>query len=235
MAGKKAVALPEVIRPGETLDISVRLTSPIEPGKHRGYWMFRSEDGEWFGIGRAANQAFWVEIKVKESRADYQFDFALNFCAATWRSGDMHLPCPGYTTSREGFAVLLANPHLENRKENELALWVHPNEAKYGWLEGSYPPVHIHRGDHFKAWVGCLKGNERCNLTFYLDYEAHDGRVQRLGEWTEVYDGEVSIIDVDLTDLAGESASFILGVEANTKNVGYAHGFWFVPHIERGE
>jgi hypothetical protein len=72
-------------------------------------------------------------------------------------------------------------------------------------------------------------------LTFYLDYEDEDDKVHRLGEWTEVYDGEVSIIDVDLTNLADKSVNFILGVEANSKNVSDAHGFWFVPHIEREE
>jgi hypothetical protein len=235
MNGKKAVGLPGMIRPGETLDISVGLTSPDEPGKYRGYWMFRSDSGEWFGIGQAANKAFWVEIKVVESGRNYQYDFALNFCAATWRSGEMRLPCPGYTTSREGFAVLLDTPRLENRQEDELALWVHPNAGKNSWLEGVFPSIEIDNGDHFQASVGCLEGNERCNLTFYLDYEDEDDKVHRLGEWTEVYDGEVSIIDVDLTNLADKSVNFILGVEANSKNVSDAHGFWFVPHIEREE
>lgn len=233
MDGKKAIALPETIRPGEALDISVNLTSPDKPGKYRGYWMFRSQDGQWFGIGSAANQAFWVEIKVLESRTDYAYDFALNFCAATWRSGDMRLPCPGYSTSREGFTVLLDSPRLENRHEDELAIWIHPNEEKGGWIEGSYPTIKIQSGDHFISGVGCLEDNKRCDLTFYLDYEDEDGIVSHLGKWTEVYDGEITTIDIDLSDLVGQSASFILGVEANTNKVGDAHGFWFVPHIER--
>jgi hypothetical protein len=37
---------------------------------------------------------------------------------------------------------------------------------------------------------------------------------------------------MDLSDLAGERVQFILGVEANTRNVEDAQGFWFVPRID---
>jgi len=231
MEGKKVLALDEKIRPGETLDISIELTSPVNPGDHRGYWMLRTDDGRWFGYGAAANKAFWVDITVVNPSGNFEYDFALNFCAATWRSDDMRLPCPGFKTSNEGFAQLLHNPKLENRNENEVAIWVHPNEEKLGWLEGTYPFMQIEKGDHFKAWVGCLKGYDKCSLKFYLDYEGKNGKVHRLGEWIEEYDGDVTMIDLDLSGLAGETIRPILGVEALTKNVNDAHGFWFVPNI----
>lgn len=114
MDAAKAISLPEKIRPGERLDISVNLTSPSKRGEYRGYWMLRSGDGEWFGYGKAANKPFWVDIEVVVPEADYQYDFALNLCAATWRSEEMRLPCPGYSTSQEGFAQVLRKPKLEN-------------------------------------------------------------------------------------------------------------------------
>lgn len=234
MDGKKAIALPEKIRPDETLDISVELNSPDKAGDYRGYWMLRSGDGERFGYSNAANKAFWVDIVVMKSQGNFEYDFALNFCAATWRSDDMRLPCPGYTTSKEGFSQLLDEPKLENRNENELAIWVHPNEERYGWLEGTYPYLEIDEGDHFKAWVGCLESFNKCSLKFYLDYEDENGKVRRLDEWVEEYDGEVTIIDLDLSELAGDTVRLILGVEALTKNVDDAQGFWFVPHISQG-
>ena len=232
MDGAKAIALPEKIRPGERLDISIALTSPSKAGEYRGYWMLRSGNGEWFGYGKAANKPFWVDIEVVKSPDDYSYNFALNLCAATWRSEEMRLPCPGYVTSDEGFAQTLENPRLENRNEDELAIWVHPNEEKYGWLEGIYPSIEIQEGDHFQAWVGCMQDNYKCSLKFYLDYEDKNGKVRRLRDWTEVYDGEVTMIDLDLSELAGEKVRFILGVEALTKNVDDAQGFWFVPHIK---
>ena len=147
----------------------------------------------------------------------------------------MRLPCPGYSTSREGFAILLNNPELENRRENELALWVHPNEERYGWLEGSYPYFEVADGDHFRAWVGCFEGHSKCRLKFYLEYLDKAGKVHRLGEWDEAYDRQVSDINFDLSELDGQEVRFILGVEALTKNVDAAHGFWFLPHIQKTE
>jgi hypothetical protein len=169
---------------------------------------------------------------VVKPAGKYAYDFALNYCAATWRSDVGRLSCLEDKISEDGFVNLVGNPVLENRRENELALWVHPNEEKGGWIEGIYPFIEIETGDHFKAWVGCMGGYNKCSLKFYLDYKDEDGKVHRLGEWLEVYDGQVTKVDIDLSDLDGESIRFILGVEANTKNADVAQGFWFVPRLE---
>jgi hypothetical protein len=235
MEGKKVAALPRTVRPGEGVDLSVAMTAPGEAGDYQGFWMLRSANGEVFGLGSQAKKAFWVSIAVVKPRGDYEYDFAHNFCSATWRSEEGRLSCFDSSESADGFVRLLEDPDLENRHDNELALWVHPNEKRYGWIEGTYPFFEIENGDHFKAWVGCLEGYNKCSLKFYLDYEDEDGRVHRLGEWIEEYDGEITIIDIDLSDLAGQSVRFILGVETLTKNVDSAQGFWFVPRIERGE
>jgi len=120
---------------------------------------------------------------------------------------------------------------LENRGEDEPAIWVHPNEEKHGWIEGTYPFIKIHDGDRFIAWVGCIEGYQKCALKFYLDYEDENGKVHRLEEWIEEYDGQVTVVDLDLSELAGETVRFILGAEALTRNADDAQGFWFVPHI----
>jgi hypothetical protein len=232
MDGKKAVALPEKVKPGETVDVSINLTAPRKADDYRGYWMLRSDNGEWFGLGEDADKAFWVDIIVVKPSGDYVYDFAVNLCSAIWRSEERRLPCPGATTEEDGFVSLLETPNLENRHENELALWVHPNEVRHGWIEGTYPFYEVEEGDHFKAWVGCLEGSERCILTFYLAYETKSGKVYTLGEWTEIYDKESTKIDVDLSELADKSVRIILGMEVNNKMVEDANGFWFVPRIE---
>ena len=65
MGGTTAVRLPGYVSPGQTVDVSVTLTAPDTSGKYVGYWMLRNPSGALFGYGDKANQAFYVEIKVK--------------------------------------------------------------------------------------------------------------------------------------------------------------------------
>jgi hypothetical protein len=67
MGGTTAVRLPSYVAPGQTVDVSVTLTAPNTAGKFVGYWMLRNPSGTLFGYGDKANQAFYVEIKVKAS------------------------------------------------------------------------------------------------------------------------------------------------------------------------
>jgi multiple sugar transport system substrate-binding protein len=52
----------KAVPPGATIDVSVDLIAPDEPGIHRGYWKLRHWDGNTFGLGE--EQAIWVEIEV---------------------------------------------------------------------------------------------------------------------------------------------------------------------------
>jgi len=125
---------------------------------------------------------------------------------------------------------LLDTPALENRHEDELALWIHPGEATGSWITGEYPPYTIQMGDRFRAEIGCLAEHPQCELTFQLDYRQANGVVRNLGMWEEVYDQKTTLIDLDLSRLAGETVRFMLTVE-NEGEGSDAHGFWFVPHI----
>ena len=53
------------IPPGAKVDVSVDLKGPAEVGTYQGYYRLRSSDGVVFGIGPAADTAFWVKIKTK--------------------------------------------------------------------------------------------------------------------------------------------------------------------------
>ncbi|MBN1666667.1 MAG: hypothetical protein JW862_06250 [Anaerolineales bacterium] len=231
--GSYVVAFDRYVRPGETVDLAVRLSAPGEAGDYRDFWMLRSADGQLFGLGARADQSFWVSITVVEPSGNYNYDFAINFCTAEWRSQNGRLRCDTQTEPEEGFVKILTDPHLENRLENELTLWLHPNERRNGWVEGVYPVYSVRPGEHFAAWVGCLEGYPACDVTFYLGYQAGDGRIYILQEWREVYDGQVTVIDYDLSALAGQSVQFILGMRANSDAVDAAQGFWFVPRLER--
>jgi hypothetical protein len=65
LGGTTAVRLPGNVPPGQTVDVSVTLTAPEKSGKYIGYWMLRNPSGVLFGYGDKANQAFYVDIRVK--------------------------------------------------------------------------------------------------------------------------------------------------------------------------
>ena len=64
MNGPALQPLAADVPPGETVDLTVALTAPAEPGTHRGFWLMQNALGENFGIGPAADLAFYVEISV---------------------------------------------------------------------------------------------------------------------------------------------------------------------------
>ena len=56
--------LSGVVEPDNSLDVSIELTAPDEPGTYLGYWMLENERGEKFGLGEDHDQAFFVMIQV---------------------------------------------------------------------------------------------------------------------------------------------------------------------------
>jgi hypothetical protein len=73
MGGPATKALPGIVEPGGTVDISVDLVAPSAEGGYIGYWLLRNAEGMLFGIGADANVAFWVEIEVLEEEEDSDF------------------------------------------------------------------------------------------------------------------------------------------------------------------
>ena len=59
--------LPHSVAPGQTVDISVDMIAPFNPGTYRGYWMFKKASGSLFGIGIQANNNWHVEIFVSDT------------------------------------------------------------------------------------------------------------------------------------------------------------------------
>lgn len=232
MKASDSIALPGRVRPGESVNLSIDLTAPSKEGKYRGYWMIRSANGQIFGIGNDGDTAFWVDIRVNNPpNLGFEYDFAANYCNATWRSGAGRLACPTTTSFEDGSINLTNRPVLENgREENEYTLMASPEQINNGYITGTYPAYSVKNGDHFLADIGCLAGNEGCDITFFLDGILSDGRILSLGAWNEVYDGKITRINLDLSSLNGQSVRFTLGVRANRRPA-RANAFWLVPSI----
>jgi hypothetical protein len=233
MQSYNAIPLYQTVYPGQSVDLAVDLAAPTTSGHYRGYWMLSNPYGANFGIGARAEKAFWVDIQVVATNTGYAFDFVANVCAANWRSSARGLSCPGDADSQYGFVEVLYQPVLETGKhENEPALWTRPEATRDGWILGIYPPYRVQTGDHFLADLGCLEKSQGCDVTFHLSYQAPNGAVHSLADWHEVYDGNLTRADVDLSSLAGKSVRFVLSVTNNGKP-SKANAFWLVPSIRQ--
>jgi len=226
-----SVQMPDNVRPGESIDLSVDLIAPSQGGTYQGYWILRDSDGR-FGIGDNADKPFWVEIKVVEATSGIVYNFVNNYCQADWTSGAGDLPCPGKSGQTSGFVIRLDRPDQENRKENEPALWTNPEKTDNGWITGTFPAFKVKSGDRFIADIGCLADNKNCDVLFQLNYRLDNPNLKQLGEWHEVYDGKITRVDVDLSSLEDKKVEFVLTVLANGSSKDDA-AFWLVPQIYR--
>ncbi|MFT3890420.1 MAG: NBR1-Ig-like domain-containing protein [Anaerolineales bacterium] len=52
--------LPNAVAPGQTVNLIVNMVAPNTEGKYRSYWILRNANGALFGIGKNADQPFWV-------------------------------------------------------------------------------------------------------------------------------------------------------------------------------
>jgi hypothetical protein len=234
MKGDKHTLLSNKVFPGETVDLSVDFTAPTESGRYRSFWMISNTAGQRFGYGKNGDQAFWVDIRIKQPSKAYVYDFAGNMCAATWRSSAGKLGCPGNSSNISGSVILVDRPWLENgRREDEATLWTRPHATRGGWISGTYPAYQVKEGDHFRAAIGCMLDSNGCEITFSLDYQVvGKNKVRNLDSWVERYDGAITSVDVDLSSLEGKEVQFILTV-TNHGKPSSANGFWLVPSIRR--
>lgn len=232
MSAPDEVPMPEEVKPGERVDISVSMVAPMNPGTHESYWKLADASGVLFGTGTFGENSIWVIIDVKEISSGTVFDFASGACSADWESGAGDLPCPGTQGDKKGFVIPLSNPQLENRNEDEPGLLTHPEMKDNGFISGRYPPFTVKNGDRFVSDIGCAADSDNCRVTFRLDYRNENGAVKNLGEWNESFDGYLTSINIDLSDLSGKTIEFILSVSANGSS-NDDNAVWFVPHIDR--
>jgi hypothetical protein len=241
LAAKASYDLPEDVSPGETIDISINMEAPTANGTYTSNWLLRSDGGSTFGVGGSGNNSgvpFFVVIKVTKgsgdsgSDTDVIYDLASDYCDADWSSDeDNNLPCPGANSGNDGFVIRLSNPDLENRQEDEPAIWMRPNHDNNGYIQGVFPDLDIKDGYHFTATIGCLDNNDDCEVQFTLVVIKENGDEDTLGSWAEASDGLVREVDVDLSAFKGDEINLVLIVEPNNNDFSEANAFWFVPQV----
>lgn len=251
MSGPDGVVFPKNVAPGQSVDLSVTLTSPAGNGSYRGYWILKNASGQIFGIGTGANKPFWVDIRVEGGTGPTHtptktpppitvtpvpggfYDFAANACTAQWLSGVGVLPCPGAEGDSKGFVLKQSNPKMENGVTSASAgLLTVPQAGTNTYIQGVYPAFRVESGDRFQATIGCEYGATACYVSFRLNYQVGSDPVQNFWSFNERYEGSVYNVNLDLTPLAGKDVKFILTVLSSGSASG-DRAQWVAPRITR--
>lgn len=238
MDGAAAKKIGVIVKPGETIDLSIDLKSPTNSGEYKGEWMLRTTGGKIFGVGEKADKAFWVIINVENYQSEsvpteiYPLDFVAKICNAQWKSNYsvVRIPCDTDKSMTKAYVAVLSKPKLENGYlDDERTLHMHLEGESGSWIQGFYPALLVKNGAYFSALVGCLDGSKACNVTISLDARIDGGNPVNLGKWVETYDEKLTTIDVDLSGYAGKNVEFILGI-SNRSNV-ISDVFWLAPRV----
>lgn len=232
MQAPASEGLAGTVNPGRTVDVSVELTAPNRNGSYQGYWKLRSGSGVLFGIGGQGQDPFWVKISVLGPTYT-AYDFAANFCSASWQNNKNDLPCPGQEGDGQGYVISLDHPLLENGvRSDDPGLLTVPRNTSNGLINGTYPAVKVKDGDRFQTLVNCQYKAYECNVVFRLDYQIGGGSIKTLGTWNEAYEGKYVPVDLDLSELAGQNVKFTLMVSANGA-FDQDQALWVAPRITR--
>jgi hypothetical protein len=234
LGGPASVNLPKRVGPGQTADLSLTLAAPNAAGHYIGYWKLKNASGALFGIG-AMNKAWWLEIKVTggPSTVSVAYDFAANYCSASWSSLQGSLPCSGTDGDPVGSVRMVNQPALENGTTDPgVGLITMPQDVFNGYIHGIYGPFHVQTGDRFQSIVNCAFGATSCDVTFRLDCQIGSGPISTFWSFHEKYEGLFSRADVDLSALAGQDVKFILTVLASGDASG-DRALWADPVIMR--
>lgn len=231
MGAPAVVNFTGVVPPGQTVDLSIELTAPTQPGSYRGNWKVRNPNGVLFGTG-AGSFPFYADIRVSAPVNDGSaYSFVYNLCQADWSSGAGTLPCSGTDGDSRGFVIFQEKPRLETGAvENEPALLTVPQAINDGVIRGRYPSYTVKTGDRFRTVVGCEYNAKNCAVRFQLDYQIDNGPIQTLAYWDEKNEGGLTSVDLDLNSLAGKSVRFILTTLANGSSSG-DRAQWLKPRI----
>jgi hypothetical protein len=231
MSGPASQKINASVVPGQTIDVSVPLKAPGQPGSYRGYWKMRNAAGVVFGVGKSSDR-FYVDIKVISiTPASGQYDFTANYCLAEWTGNGKVIACQGTDGNSDGFVLYKAQPILETGYvDDQPALITNPPLVTDGVIRGKFPPYTVSAKDHFETIIGCENNAKNCNVRFQLDYQIDDGTIKTLASWNELYDNNFTKVNVDLSSLAGSNVKFILTVLANGASDN-DRAQWLLPRI----
>ena len=234
MSGAAEVAFPQDVKPGQTVDLSIKLIAPGSTGSYTGYYQLRDTSGVTFGTGVDGKVQFYVKITVAvPSLTDLHLQTQL--CSAVWKSQAGTIACPSSAYDfTNGSVTTVAKPQLEGGyTDDETAIVMVPNNGSGGMITGRFPGTVIKSGDHFVTLLGLMNGYTNGTVIFLLNYSADGGADQNLGTWSKTYTSSFIHVDIDLSSLAGKNVQFVLKVLNSDNSSAGDVAFWLNPQISR--
>jgi hypothetical protein len=221
MGAAPSTTLPSSVQPGQTVDISVAMVAPADKGNYKGSWIMRAPGGSTFGVGLNGGGPVTVSIVVttipKPKDPNTIYDFVGNYCAAEWRTNAGVIGCPSSAVDYTSGSITRSfAPILENGlADDEGALITVPSKGGDGVIQGQFPAILIHSGDHFISTLLCSYQKPACNVTFeVLAQEKGSSTITSLGTWTKTYNNTTVTADLDLSSMDGKNIIFYLKVSS---------------------
>lgn len=221
MGAAASTVIPSSVQPGQTVDISVAMIAPGDKGSYEGSWMMRAPNGSTFGVGLNGGAPVTVKIVVNEipkpKDANTIYDFVSNYCSAEWRTNAGVISCPSASENYASGSIMRTfAPLLENGlADDEGALITIPAQGGDGMIQGQFPAILIHSGDHLKTTLLCSYKKTKCSVTFeVLAMEKGTSTITSLGTWAKIDDNTTLPVDLDLSAMDGKNMIFYLKVSS---------------------
>ena len=202
-----------VLKPGESLMVSVRLRAPEERKSVETYWAMKSNSGEVFGASALKNVYLSSRFTVVN-----EYNFVKNYSSGLCYddSGSFVCGVPN-TTGNRGSVTYDGSPTLESFNTGVAAMVITPPYTTSGKTRIEIGPVKIAVGTWFRVAFCCRQETPGCNVNFRV-YAREEGLAEHLiQEGQEWNDGFVSDWNVNLKTLGwhDQELTFIFEVEAN--------------------
>jgi hypothetical protein len=218
--------LPEdaIIPPGETVTLTLNLRAPFAPGRQVGFWKLRDSKGLLFMPENVSSDALSVDIDVIGT----VYSFADNLCQAVWELDDQEISCP-VTGDSSGYQLMVNSyPEFEGgKRENEPTISILLPGSEGSRMTATFPAMLINKGDHLHLGTACADKTPQCDLTYEVKAQTETGTVA-IGEWHEISDDNIQVIDLDLSHLAGLIVQFLFSLHSNGAIQGN-RGLWYFP------
>jgi len=236
---KKEVPMPYDVKPGQTVDITLKLFAPWDEGTFQGFWKLESPNGQVFGVGRFGTGAFWAKIRVNPLMKE-PFPLYDLMCKAKWTTskGDLK-KCPAPDSNFiDGSISFDENPRIEGGKYryDQPTLITVPSSGDDGFIQGVFPAFIPMGTERFTTVIGCLHGADRCSARVKLGYLDREGAYHDLiSPEIQFHDHNYHDIEFSLKEVRGKTIQFVIRVESlgNSKDDSV---FWLYPTlwVDRG-